>query len=95
MSSLDLSDKARLLSPTLSSIGWRRGRKPELDAALGTAEYYGLTRADTRRIVKQAVAAVSSWRAEAAKLGCSRRETERMASAFEHDARDDAGAYAK
>jgi hypothetical protein len=32
--SLDLPDKARLLSPTLSSIGWRRGRKPELDAAL-------------------------------------------------------------
>ena len=81
--------------PYLCTMIDEHNNAASFEVVLGTAEYYGLTGADTRRIVKQAVAAVSSWRAEAAKLGCSRRETERMASAFEHDARDDAGAYAK
>jgi serine/threonine-protein kinase HipA len=62
---------------------------------LGTSAYYGLNKADTRRIVKQTVAAVAVWRQEAAKLGCSRREIDRMASAFEHEARDAADAFAK
>jgi serine/threonine-protein kinase HipA len=54
-----------------------------------------LAKADTRRIVKETVAAVSGWQKEAVKLGASRREIERMASAFEHEARNDAQAYAK
>jgi len=65
------------------------------EVVLGTAEYYGLGKAETRRIISQVVAAVSHWRTEAAKLGSSRREIERMASAFEHEARDAARAYAK
>ena len=65
------------------------------EVVLSTADYYGLTKADTRRIVKEAVAAVSDWRKEAAKLGSSRREIDRMASAFEHEAWDAARAYAK
>jgi hypothetical protein len=40
---------------------------------LETAQYHGLTKADTRRIVKKTVAAVSDWRREPARLGSSRR----------------------
>jgi serine/threonine-protein kinase HipA len=81
--------------PYLSTMIDEENNTASFEVVLGTAEYYGLTKADTRRIVKKAMAAVSAWRTEAAKLGCSRREIERMASAFEHEARDAARAYAK
>jgi serine/threonine-protein kinase HipA len=63
------------------------------EVVLGTGDYYGLTKVETRRIVKETVAAVSSWRKEATKLGCSRREIDRMATAFEHEAQDAAREY--
>lgn len=81
--------------PYLSTWIDEQNNAASFDVVLSTADYYGLTRADTRRIVKETVAAVSGWRKEAARLGCSRREIERMASAFEHEARDAARAYAK
>ena len=81
--------------PYLSTSIDEQNNAASFDVVLSTADYYGLTNADVRRIVKEAVAAVSSWRTEAAKLGCLRREIERMASAFEHEARDAARAYAK
>jgi len=48
-----------------------------------------------RQIVKEMVAAVSGWRKAAAKLGISRKETDRMASAFEHEANNQARAFGK
>ena len=81
--------------PYLSTMIDEQNNAASFEVVLGTAEYYGLARADTHRIVKEVVAAVSSWRKEAAKLGSSRREIERMASAFEHEAWDAARAYAK
>jgi hypothetical protein len=41
----------------------------------------------------ETLAAVSGWRKAATKLGISRGEIERMASAFEHKASDDARAF--
>jgi serine/threonine-protein kinase HipA len=92
----DLNPVPRDVKPAfLSTLIDEQNDLASFEVVLGTAEYYGLAKADVRRIVKQAVAAVSNWRSEAAKLGASRREIERMASAFEHEARDDAGAYSK
>ena len=56
-----------------------------LDQALATAEYYGLGPKQARRIAGAAGKAVSEWREVAARLGGSRREIERMESAFEHE----------
>jgi serine/threonine-protein kinase HipA len=79
--------------PYLSTFIDEQNNAASFDLVLSTAGYYGLTSADTRRIVKQAVAAVSNWRKEAAQLGCSSREMDRLASAFEHDALNCARAY--
>ncbi len=56
-----------------------------LDQALATAEYYGLGPERARRIAGAAGKAVSEWREVAARLGGSRREIDRMESAFEHE----------
>ena len=56
-----------------------------LDQALATAEYYGLGPEQARRIAGAAGKAVSEWREVAARLGGSRREIDRMESAFEHE----------
>ncbi len=56
-----------------------------LDQALATAEYYGLDPEQARRIAGAAGKAVSEWREVAARLGGSRREVDRMESAFEHE----------
>ena len=55
------------------------------DQALATAEYYGLGRKQARRIAGAVGKAVSGWREVAARLGASRREADRMESAFEHE----------
>lgn len=81
--------------PFLSTLIDEQNNAASFEVVLGTAEYYGLGKADTRRIVSQVVVAVSNWREEAAKLGASRREIERMSSAFDHEARDAARSYAK
>ncbi len=56
-----------------------------LDQALATAEYYGLGPRQAREIAGTVGKAVSGWREVAARLGASRRETDRMESAFEHE----------
>ena len=55
-----------------------------LDLALQTAELYGLDAADARMIASEVAAAVTTWRDAARSLGASRRDVDRMASAFEH-----------
>jgi len=81
--------------PYLSTMIDEQNNAASFDVVLETSEYYGLAKADVRRIVKEIVAAVSNWRTEAARLGSSRREIDRMASAFEHEAWDGARVYAK
>ncbi len=55
-----------------------------LELALQVAGYFGVTAGDARQIVCEVTTAVSSWRSVAANLGLSAKQTERMASAFEH-----------
>ena len=55
-----------------------------LDQALATAEYYALGSKQARRIAGAVGKAASGWREEAARLGASRRESDRMESAFKH-----------
>jgi serine/threonine-protein kinase HipA len=56
-----------------------------LALAMDVARYFELDAAKAREISKQIGKAVSKWRAEATRHGISKSETERMASAFEHE----------
>ena len=55
-----------------------------IDLAFEVAGYFELGDARTREIASEVAAAVSRWRAEAARQGLTRQEIDRMASAFEH-----------
>jgi serine/threonine-protein kinase HipA len=55
-----------------------------LGLAMEVAEYFGLSPTEARRIANEVGVAVSRWRQEAARLGITRSEIDRMASAFEH-----------
>lgn len=55
-----------------------------LELALEVAGYFELKQAEARQIAGEVGASVRNWRAEAAVLGLSKAEMDRMASAFEH-----------
>lgn len=55
-----------------------------IEAALGTAEYYGLKPLEASSIAGELARSVSGWREAASSLGIHAREIERMSSAFEH-----------
>ena len=55
-----------------------------LDLAFHVAGYFELDAGKAREIARQVGKAVSRWRAEAARLGLTKPEKDRMASAFEH-----------
>jgi len=56
-----------------------------LDLAFEVAGYFSLKPSEARKIAREVGEAVSSWRDEAAGLGLVQSETDRMASAFEHE----------
>src|SRR5580658_103515 len=56
-----------------------------LALAMAVAKYFELDAAKAKEIAKQVGKAVSKWRDEAARLGLTKNEIDRMASAFEHD----------
>jgi serine/threonine-protein kinase HipA len=56
-----------------------------LKLAYEVAAYFELTAKDARAIAREVGEAVSEWRKEAGKLGLSKAEIDRMASAFEHE----------
>lgn len=55
-----------------------------VDLAFDVAGYFELGDARARQIASEVAAAVSRWRAEAARQGLTRQGIDRMASAFEH-----------
>jgi serine/threonine-protein kinase HipA len=55
-----------------------------LDLAIEVAKYFELKAVDARAIAAEAGQAVASWREEAAAIGLTRGEIDRMASAFDH-----------
>jgi len=56
-----------------------------LDRAMEVAAYFELNAKAARRIAAEVGQAVATWRGEAARLGLSPAEIDRMASAFEHE----------
>ena len=56
-----------------------------LKLAMEVAPYIDLKAPEARQIARRIGKAVSSWRAEAIRLGIKKAEIDRMASAFEHD----------
>ena len=56
-----------------------------IELALETAAHYGLKHQQARKILREVGIAVSDWRTAASGIGLSKKEIERMASAFDHD----------
>lgn len=56
-----------------------------LELALSVSGYFELSENEANEIVEEVARAVSRWRAEAIRLGLTKVECDRMASAFEHD----------
>ncbi|MGH6946467.1 MAG: hypothetical protein ACREDZ_03990, partial [Kiloniellales bacterium] len=73
----DLSVSLGIYATVLFALGMT-------EAVLETADYYGLTAPDAKRIAVEVAVVASAWRSEAARLSITRREIDRMASAFEH-----------
>lgn len=68
-----LSTSIDLVDPTAS-----------VDIAMDLAHYFDLAKLKAEQIVKEVGSAVALWREEAAKLGIKKRESDRMASAFDY-----------
>ena len=56
-----------------------------LELALGTAGYHGLGVRDAERIAGEVGSAVAVWREVAMRMGATRKEADRMESAFAHE----------
>ncbi|MGH9808508.1 MAG: type II toxin-antitoxin system HipA family toxin, partial [Terriglobia bacterium] len=56
-----------------------------LDLLEGASEFFGLTLAHARAIIKEVAMATTAWRDTAKAVGARSSEVNRMASAFEHD----------
>ncbi len=56
-----------------------------LDVALSVAAYFELAPSEARRIVAEVGRAVAAWRREAARVGLTSSEIDRVSSAFEHE----------
>ena len=56
-----------------------------LELALATARYYGLGPREARHVAGEVGGAVGAWRQVAAEIGATRRESDRVESAFSHE----------
>jgi len=56
-----------------------------IDLLEASADYFALSLAEARVIIKQVATATSSWRTVAREVGATAAEIHRMATAFEHD----------
>ena len=57
----------------------------DIELARSVAEYFGLALTEADSIIREVAGATSAWRDVAGQAGASKREIERMVSAFEHD----------
>lgn len=64
-----------------------------IDLLESSADYFALSLAEARAILKGVATATSSWRAVAREVGATAAEIHRMASAFEHDSLQQALAF--
>ena len=84
------NENCALLTTKIAHIGGeiRRGfggHPPSVAIGLGVSSYFELEPGKTQRITREVAQAVAQWRNEAAALGLTSAEMDRMASAFEHD----------
>jgi serine/threonine-protein kinase HipA len=73
--------KARILT---TNIDLEEGTC-SLDLVESASEYFNLSLASARDIIKEVALATSKWRAVAKKVGARRAEIDRLSSAFEHN----------
>lgn len=73
--------KARILSTSIDFDD----PSASIDTALCVIDDFRLTKEQAHQILKEVADAVSSWRDVAKSFGLSKKEIDRMASAFEHD----------
>ncbi|MBI4533208.1 MAG: hypothetical protein HY711_04600 [Candidatus Melainabacteria bacterium] len=73
--------KARFLSTAVNMDD----TTASLNLALEVAGYFELPDNEARHIAAKVGKVVATWRKEAARLGLTKTEIERMASAFEHE----------
>lgn len=73
--------KARILSTAINE----EDNSASLQLAMDNAGYFDLEAAKAHSIAQEVGKAVSTWRDEAARHDLTKREIDRMTSAFEHD----------
>lgn len=73
--------RARILTTAISPVD----AHCSIDLALEQAEFFYLGTDSARNIVQEVAKAVVQWRQVAEKIGQSKKQIERMASAFEHE----------
>ena len=72
--------KPRVLSTTIDLDD----STASLDLAMSVVKYFELDEGKARTIAAEVGCAVAEWRSDAARLGLTQTEIDRMASAFEH-----------
>ena len=80
MNPVPLEVKPRILSTAITFDD----ATASLELAMEVAEYFDVDAPQARKIVAEVGESTGQWRSEAAKLGISKAEIERMASAFDH-----------
>jgi serine/threonine-protein kinase HipA len=76
-----LEVKARMLSTSINFDD----PTASLDAALSVTDDFRIKKTRTYEIIKDVASAVKKWRCTAEQFGLSKKEIDRMASAFEHE----------
>ena len=56
-----------------------------IDLALSVIDDFRIKKTRAQEIIREVATAVSDWRSVATQFGLSKKEADRMASAFEHD----------
>ena len=73
--------KPRVLSTMIDLID----PSASIDLAFGVGAYFNISISEMKQIVKEVYLAVSEWRSVAKNFNITKREIDRMATAFEHD----------
>ncbi len=81
MNPMPVDVKPRILSLAIDEAD----QTASLELALDTASEFGISPERAKAIAHEVGTAVTGWRHHAKRLGLSKKECERMASAFEHD----------
>lgn len=73
--------KARVLSMMIDD----QDNSASFDLVVEVGDYFGLEASEMKAITEEVVNSVSHWQTEAQRLGVTKQEVNRMATAFEHD----------